>query len=67
MVLLCLTFTIPLHLLYVTQAFFNKLPAETLWKGVLSVSNAGKKRGRGKGAGKKNARNLNRGQTIGVG
>ena len=31
------------------------------------MSNAGKKRGRGKGAGKKNARNLNRGQTIGVG
>nr|CAG4642510.1 EOG090X0689 [Evadne anonyx] len=48
-------------------SFFNRLPAEMLWKGVLSVSNAGKKRGRGKGAGKKNARNLNRGQAIGVG
>jgi len=48
-------------------SFFNRLPAETLWKGVLSVSNAGKKRGRGKGAGKKNARNLNKGQIIGVG
>ena len=43
------------------------VPAEALWKGVLSVSNAGKKRGRGKGAGKKNALNLNRGQSIGVG
>lgn len=32
-----------------------------------SVSNAGKKRGRGKGAGKKRAKNLNRGQVIGVG
>ena len=31
------------------------------------MSNAGKKRGRGKGAGKKNARNLNKGQIIGVG
>lgn len=48
-------------------SFFSKLPAEALWKGVLSVSNAGKKRGRGKGAGKKNALNLNRGQSIGVG
>lgn len=32
-----------------------------------SVSNAGRKRGRGKGAGKKRAKNLNRGQVIGVG
>nr|CAG4648655.1 EOG090X0689 [Polyphemus pediculus] len=47
--------------------FFNKLPAEELWKGVVSVSNAGKKRGRGKGVGKKTAKNLNRGQIIGVG
>lgn len=31
------------------------------------MSNAGKKRGRGKGAGKKIAKDLNRGQTIGVG
>jgi len=57
----------PIALAVRHTSFFNKLPAETLWKGVLSVSNAGKKRGRGKGAGKKNARNLNRGQTIGVG
>lgn len=47
--------------------FFNKLTAEQLWKGVTSVSNAGKKQGRGKGVGKKVAKNLNRGQVIGVG
>jgi small subunit ribosomal protein S5 len=41
--------------------------AEHIWKSVTSVSNAGKKRGRGKGAGKKRAKNLNRGQVIGVG
>ncbi|XP_043272938.1 28S ribosomal protein S5, mitochondrial [Venturia canescens] len=48
-------------------AFFNKLPAESLWKGVTSVSNAGKKRGRGRGVGKKKVKNLNIGQTVGVG
>nr|CAD7589181.1 unnamed protein product [Timema genevievae] len=47
-------------------SFFNKLPAEEIWKGVTSVSNAGKKRGRGKGMGKKTAKNLNKGQIIGV-
>ncbi|XP_067617165.1 small ribosomal subunit protein uS5m [Eurosta solidaginis] len=48
-------------------SFFNKLPAEDIWRGVTSVSNAGKKRGRGKGAGKKIAKDLNKGQIIGVG
>ena len=43
------------------------MPAEKLWKGVTSVSNAGKKRGRGRAVGKKTAKNLNRGQVIGVG
>jgi small subunit ribosomal protein S5 len=43
------------------------VPGERLWKGVTSVSNAGRKRGRGKAIGKKNIRNLNRGQVIGVG
>ncbi|CAG0894284.1 unnamed protein product [Darwinula stevensoni] len=47
--------------------FFNKLSAEKLWKGVTSVSNAGKKRGRGKGRSKILAKDLNRGQIIGVG
>ena len=50
------------------NAFFqNLVPAEKLWKGVTSVSNAGKKRGRGRAVGKKTAKNLNRGQVIGVG
>ncbi|XP_054725270.1 28S ribosomal protein S5, mitochondrial [Anastrepha obliqua] len=48
-------------------SFFNKLSADEIWRGVTSVSNAGKKRGRGKGSGKKIAKDLNRGQTIGVG
>ncbi|XP_050696102.1 28S ribosomal protein S5, mitochondrial-like [Eriocheir sinensis] len=48
-------------------SFFNKLTADQLWKGVTSVSNAGKKQGRGKGVGKRLAKNLNRGQVIGVG
>lgn len=48
-------------------SFFNKLPAEFLWKGCTSVSNAGKKRGRGKTVNKRNIKNLNRGQVIGVG
>lgn len=47
--------------------FFNKLPAEALWKGVTSVSNAGKKRGRAKTISKKNIKDLNKGQMIGVG
>ncbi|KAJ3636733.1 hypothetical protein MTP99_000248 [Tenebrio molitor] len=47
--------------------FFNKLPANDLWKGITSVSNAGKKRGRAKTVSKKNIKDLNRGQVIGVG
>ncbi|XP_047537274.1 28S ribosomal protein S5, mitochondrial [Vanessa atalanta] len=47
--------------------FFNKLPAEKLWKSVTSVSNAGAKKGRGKGAGRIRIRDLNRGQIIGTG
>ncbi|KAG7200148.1 hypothetical protein KM043_000586 [Ampulex compressa] len=46
-------------------SFFNKRPAEQLWKGVTSVSNAGRRRGRGKGATKK--KDLNKGQFIGCG
>ncbi|KAJ9576823.1 hypothetical protein L9F63_006597, partial [Diploptera punctata] len=57
----------PFTIILRNTSFFNKLPAEALWKGVTSVSNAGKKRGRGKGIGKKMAKNLNRGQVIGVG
>ncbi|KAL1115707.1 hypothetical protein AAG570_005997, partial [Ranatra chinensis] len=43
------------------------VPAGALWKGVTCVSNAGQKRGRGKGTGKKIAKDLNKGQVIGVG
>ncbi|XP_019873591.1 28S ribosomal protein S5, mitochondrial [Aethina tumida] len=48
-------------------SFFTKLPADQLWKGITSVSNAGKKRGRGKTVSKKNIKDLNKGQVIGVG
>lgn len=41
------------------------MPAEDLWKGVTSVSNAGRKRGRAKGLMRK--KDLNRGQVIGIG
>ncbi|XP_059053159.1 small ribosomal subunit protein uS5m [Achroia grisella] len=51
----------------VSVNFFNKLPADKLWKSVTSVSNAGAKKGRGKGAGRIRIRDLNRGQIIGVG
>nr|CAD7454150.1 unnamed protein product [Timema tahoe] len=51
----------------VKDVCWSDVPAEEIWKGVTSVSNAGKKRGRGKGMGKKTAKNLNKGQIIGVG
>lgn len=41
------------------------MPADQLWKGVTSVSNAGRKRGRAKGLMRK--KDLNRGQVIGIG
>lgn len=43
------------------------MDADSIWKGVTSLSKAGKRRGRGKGAGKKIAKDLNKGQVIGVG
>jgi len=43
------------------------VPAEQLWGGVTGVSNAGKKKGRGKRVGRKRATDLNRGQRLGVG
>ncbi|XP_046812758.1 28S ribosomal protein S5, mitochondrial [Vespa crabro] len=48
-----------------STAFFNKRPAEQLWKGVTSVSNAGKRRGRARGLARK--KDLNKGQIIGQG
>ncbi|ENN80051.1 hypothetical protein HUJ04_004571 [Dendroctonus ponderosae] len=47
--------------------FFNKLPASHLWESITTVSNAGKKRGRAKTVSKKNIKDLNKGQIIGVG
>lgn len=41
------------------------MPAQRLWDGCLSVSNAGRKRGRANRLGKR--KDLNRGQMIGVG
>ena len=38
-----------------------------MWKGVTSLSKAGQRRGRGRGAGKKQAKDLNKGQSIGIG
>lgn len=46
--------------------FFSATGAD-LWKSVTSVSNAGKKRGRGRLAGKGLTKNLNMGQIIGEG
>nr|XP_050037086.2 28S ribosomal protein S5, mitochondrial-like [Dermacentor andersoni] len=48
-------------------SFFVKLTAEQLWKGVTSVSNAGRKRGRAAGSSRKLAKDLNKGQVLGVG
>ncbi|XP_064601858.1 small ribosomal subunit protein uS5m-like isoform X2 [Liolophura sinensis] len=48
-------------------SFFTSLTADDLWKGVSGVSNAGKKRGRGKRVGRKRKTDLNRGQFIGEG
>lgn len=47
--------------------FIYVVTADELWKSATSVSNAGKKRGRGKGAGRKQAMDLNKGQVLGVG
>jgi len=51
----------------ICDMYFITATAAQLWKGVTSVSNAGRKRGRGKGVGKKTSKDLNRGQIIGLG
>ncbi|KAF7418616.1 hypothetical protein HZH68_001269 [Vespula germanica] len=48
-----------------STTFFNKRSAEQLWKGVTSVSNAGKRRGRARGLTRR--KDLNKGQIIGKG
>ncbi|XP_051161085.1 28S ribosomal protein S5, mitochondrial [Leptopilina boulardi] len=51
-----------------TTSFFTKKSGEELWKSVTSVSNAGRRRGRGKrGSISKLKKNLNWGQRIGIG
>ncbi|KAJ8947755.1 hypothetical protein NQ314_008555 [Rhamnusium bicolor] len=51
---------------FLTNVNFQ-LPAQDLWKGITSVSNAGRKRGRGKTVSKSKIKDLNRGQIIGIG
>ncbi|KAF7991950.1 hypothetical protein HCN44_010751 [Aphidius gifuensis] len=46
-------------------SFFCRVPAAQLWKGATHVSNAGRKRGRGKS--RRLPKNLDKGQIIGVG
>ena len=47
---------------------FNHIGSgEQLWEGVTGVSNAGRKRGRGKRVGKKRVTDLNKGQKVGDG
>ncbi|XP_005100916.2 28S ribosomal protein S5, mitochondrial [Aplysia californica] len=48
-----------------STSFVGKVTANELWEGVTSVSNAGRKRGRGKSV--KRKLDLNRGQRIGMG
>ncbi|KAJ7341226.1 hypothetical protein JRQ81_005085, partial [Phrynocephalus forsythii] len=49
------------------SSFFNKLPADEIWKGVLAQSTTSKNRARGKRMKKKFKKDLNRGQVIGEG
>lgn len=48
-----------------TTSFFVKKTANELWKSVTSVSNAGKRRGRGKSSPR--IKDLNKGQKVGIG
>lgn len=50
-----------------SHTFLSRVSAEQLWKGVTSLSPAGRRKGRGRGSGRKVARDLNRGQVIGFG
>ncbi|KRY67807.1 Protein sel-1 -like protein 1 [Trichinella pseudospiralis] len=47
------------------KSFFTKTSAERLWKGVTSVSNVGRRKGRARSVRK--AKDLNRGQILGLG
>ncbi|GIY65912.1 28S ribosomal protein S5, mitochondrial [Caerostris extrusa] len=50
-----------------SHTFLSRISAEMLWKGVTSVSNAGRRKGRGSAAGRMRQKDLNRGQVIGYG
>ncbi|GFS74603.1 28S ribosomal protein S5, mitochondrial [Nephila pilipes] len=50
-----------------SHTFLSRITAEQLWKGVTSVSPAGRKKGRGRATGRTRQRDLNRGQVIGFG
>ncbi|XP_012226046.1 small ribosomal subunit protein uS5m [Linepithema humile] len=56
---------VPLQCDVKNATFFVNKSGDELWKGVTSVSNAGRRRGRAKGLARK--RDLNRGQLLGVG
>ena len=53
--------------MFVIQCFPLPVSADQLWGGVTGVSNAGRKRGRGKRVGRKRVTDLNKGQYIGDG
>lgn len=55
------------NVVYLLSQLLIIVTADDLWKGVTTVSNAGKKRGRGRTISKKNIKDLNKGQVIGVG
>ncbi|XP_014662747.1 PREDICTED: 28S ribosomal protein S5, mitochondrial-like isoform X2 [Priapulus caudatus] len=57
----------PLCAIHRQYSFMTNLTANALWKGVTSVSAAGKKRGRGKKIHSKSVKDLNRGQRLGTG
>jgi hypothetical protein len=57
----------PMKSVYSMCVHIVVVTGDDLWRGVTSVSNAGSKRGRGKGTGKKRAIDLNRGQILGEG
>lgn len=50
-----------------SHTFLSRITAEQLWKGVTSVSPAGRRKGRGKASARIKQRDLNRGQVIGFG
>ncbi|GFY76066.1 28S ribosomal protein S5, mitochondrial [Trichonephila inaurata madagascariensis] len=50
-----------------SHTFLSRITAEQLWKGVTSVSPAGRRKGRGRASGRTKQKDLNRGQVLGFG